>query len=103
MKKLLLLLPPLILITGCVNTAVQTRPVHKKYQPSDFKQPAKLFTVRLEADFSPNGNLLPQANNLLFSLAEDSLKNSRIAVPYAQAANGLKISGNNIADVGGTF
>ncbi|WP_416191163.1 hypothetical protein [Neisseria sp. CCUG12390] len=85
-------------MSACVSIHAYTSPSHQKHPKSELKIPAQPFALRVEADFSRNGTPLPNVNPLLLANIEQSLKNSRVAVPMAQAEHTFKVSANNIAN-----
>ncbi len=96
---LLLAFSSAVLLGGCVSPSFYTVNEYQKHRQQDLIIPQKPFAVRVEADFSRNGQALPAANGELAAAVEKALTNTRIAIPYAHAENAIKITADNISDL----
>lgn len=96
----LFILPFVLLTSACISVQTYTSSEHQKYHNSDLKTPSHPYPIQLKTEFFRNGKPIPAASAELSQAAKAALQNTKIAVVQHQAENTLKISGNNIADIG---
>lgn len=99
MNKLFLLAAAFSL-SACMIPQPYISDEYQKYRPSDLKVPERPYVLKLETEFSRNGTPLPAVVPTFTNAVNQALNETRVAVSAPQAENSLKISADNIADLG---
>lgn len=101
-KKMVSVVLVALALGGCVSSKSYVDPKYKEVSYSDVSRVQDLYGVRINVDFQRNGKSLPAANGELRSSVERVLRASGVVIPTTGPTDlGIKVTCNNVADMGG--
>lgn len=87
-------------LSGCISSRTFVDPSYGKVGYGDLARRAEPLKLRLVTQFQRNGQPLPGADPVLREQVERVLRVSGLVVPAAEADGELRVTLNNIADLG---
>jgi uncharacterized lipoprotein YajG len=100
MKKVITVLLPIIVLTGCISPKTYVNPNFGKTSYNDIKSVANRYNAEVQVEFQRNGKSLPAVNDEVRNHVERTLRATGVIVPSLdESAYSIKVTVNNIADM----
>jgi hypothetical protein len=90
-----------VALGGCISVKSYVDPTYAKASYEDLNKSAQVQALKVNVEFSRNGERLPKADNELRGHVERVLRGSGLITPSDSAANGeITITVDNVGDIG---
>lgn len=90
-----------VALSGCISVKSYVDPTYAKTAYQDLNKPAQVLALKVNVEFSLNGERLPTGDNEVRGHVERVLRGSGLVTPSDSAANGeITVTVNNVADLG---
>jgi len=101
MKKIIMLVIPVIALTGCISPKTYIDPNFGKATYEDIKDVAKKYDAQVIVEFQRNGEKLDSVHKEVLNHVERTLRATSVVTPSeVETDYSIKVTVNNIADMG---
>ncbi len=101
MKKIIMLVIPVITLTGCISPKTYIDPNFGKATYEDIKDVAKKYDAQVIVEFQRNGEKLDSVHKEVLNHVERTLRATSVVTPSeVETDYSIKVTVNNIADMG---
>ncbi|TKB43736.1 membrane lipoprotein lipid attachment site-containing protein [Thalassotalea mangrovi] len=100
MKKIFLGVVATLVLSGCISSKTYVDPSFAKASYDDIKPVVSKYNTNVMVEFQRNGDPLPAADNELRGHVERTLRASGVVIPSGDSSFTLKVTVNNLADLG---